>query len=240
MNPDEPAIGAAASGAAADAGLVGLGGPVVAVLLVLSVVALAIVLLKAWQFWRAGLWSRRFIEQTTELFQAGREREALALLGRFRHPAARVLDAAIRGTARFGPSSAAVREEVQRIAGREVDGLRSLLRGLEVIAALSPLLGLFGTVLGIIAAFQALEAAGGSVNPSILSGGIWQALLTTAVGLGVAIPAMAAFHGLDRIVDGVARDIEDAVTRIFTVEIAQDRLSIDLAAVRESRAGLMD
>ena len=60
---------------------------------------------------------------------------------------------------------------------------------LEVIAITAPLIGLFGTVLGMIEAFKAMEMAGSQVNPAVLSGGIWKALLTTAVGLAVAIPA---------------------------------------------------
>ena len=61
-------------------------------------------------------------------------------------------------------------------------------RLLDSVAQLAPLLGLFGTVLGMISAFQALQAAGSQVDPSILAGGIWVALLTTAVGLAVAMP----------------------------------------------------
>ncbi len=244
MNPDAPAAGQTPSpdalASAADTGLIALGGPVVAVLLLMSVFALAIVLLKLWQFWNVRLWHREFVGQVVELSRAGREREALALLGRHRHPAAPVLDTAIRGVGRMGATSALLREEVERVAARELAQLRRLLRPLEVIAALSPLLGLFGTVLGMIDAFQALEGAGNRVNPAVLSGGIWEALLTTAVGLGVAIPAMAAFHVLDRVVDGVAGDIEDAVTRVFTAGVSGDEPSIDLASVRESRAGIAE
>ncbi|MDO6806083.1 MotA/TolQ/ExbB proton channel family protein, partial [Wenyingzhuangia sp. 1_MG-2023] len=83
---------------------------------------------------------------------------------------------------------AALREETLRLARIEVGKLTQGLRPLEVIANIAPLLGLFGTVLGMIEAFQAMEAAGSKVDPAVLSGGIWQALLTTAGGLAVAIP----------------------------------------------------
>jgi biopolymer transport protein ExbB len=86
---------------------------------------------------------------------------------------------------------------------------------LEVIAALSPLLGLFGTVLGMIKAFQKLELAGSNVDPSILSGGIWEALLTTAIGLAVAIPAVLLVNYFDRIIDRTRHQMEDAATQIF-------------------------
>ena len=62
-------------------------------------------------------------------------------------------------------------------------------RFLDTVAQVAPLLGLFGTVLGMIEAFQALQSAGSQVDPSLLAGGIWVALLTTAAGLAVAMPA---------------------------------------------------
>ena len=97
-----------------------------------------------------------------------------------------------------------------------LDVLRSNLRTLEVIATLSPLLGLFGTVLGMINAFQELQNAGNQVDPGILSGGIWLALTTTAIGLAVAIPAVLAHNWLDRRVERHERFMESSVTQVFT------------------------
>jgi biopolymer transport protein ExbB len=78
------------------------------------------------------------------------------------------------------------------------DGLiRSMeryLRGLATIASLSPLLGLLGTVIGMIKSFSQIELHGGSVNASLLAGGIWEALLTTAAGLVVAIPCLLFYN----------------------------------------------
>src|SRR3546814_15805260 len=82
---------------------------------------------------------------------------------------------------------AMVREEVMRCGNEALEGLRVQLGALEVIGSVSPLLGLFGTVLGMIEAFRQLAEAGSQVSPAILSAGIWEALLTTAVGLAVAI-----------------------------------------------------
>lgn len=92
-----------------------------------------------------------------------------------------------------------------RAARRELRPLELGLGMLSMIAMLSPLIGLLGTVIGMIGAFRALGEAGGAVDPSILSAGIWVALLTTAAGLIVAIPATVA-HGwfetrLSRFVD---------------------------------------
>ena len=169
------------------------GGAVMYVLLVLSVVAGAIVIFKGWQFTRLGLRDWDFVEPGLEAL--GQDpAEAGELFAASKNPAARVLEAARRG-------SALIRE------------LESWLRALSGIAHLSPLLGLLGTVLGMIRAFMAVEAAGSRVDPAMLSGGIWIALLTTAFGLLVAIPAMAAFYWLEGRLDSFAATLKDACAR---------------------------
>ena len=99
-----------------------------------------------------------------------------------------------------------------RQARNEIEGLRGGMRALELIAAVAPLLGLLGTVFGMIEAFRALEQAGSQVDPSLLSGGIWEALLTTAAGLSVAIPALAAFHWFDRSLERLRFLLEDRLS----------------------------
>jgi biopolymer transport protein ExbB len=113
-----------------------------------------------------------------------------------------------------------VREEVVRYGSEILERLRSGFRVLELIGSLAPLLGLFGTVLGMIEAFQQLEAAGNQVNPAVLSGGIWQALLTTAIGLAVAIPVVAMLGWLERRIERLAHAMDDTVTRVFTPDLA--------------------
>ncbi|MEL7153475.1 MAG: MotA/TolQ/ExbB proton channel family protein, partial [Pseudomonadota bacterium] len=108
------------------------------------------------------------------------------------------------------------REETVRVAKGALARARSGLRALELIATVAPLLGLFGTVLGMIAAFQQLQAAGSRADPSALAGGIWEALLTTAVGMAVAIPASAALTWFESITDRLRLDLEDIATRVFT------------------------
>lgn len=189
------------------------GGPVVVVLAVMSVFALAIVLLKLWQFAALRIGSRRFIDEALSLTRSGKEEQALALLQAQKNPIAQVMASTLlmRGKA----SEEAVREEAARQAVGHLEDLRSYLRGLEVIGTLAPLLGLLGTVLGMITAFQQMETAGSQVDPSILSGGIWEALLTTAVGLIVAIPAVLASNWLERVVERFRHRMEDALTQIF-------------------------
>ncbi len=125
----------------------------------------------------------------------------------------RVVRAAI--AARADMSDDLAREETLRVARNELAEAGIGLRALELIATIAPLLGLLGTVLGMIAAFQALQESGSRADPALLAGGIWEALLTTAAGMAVAIPASAALSWFEALIDRMRRDIEDAVTRIF-------------------------
>jgi biopolymer transport protein ExbB len=196
--------------------LVAKGGPIVAVLGGFSVVLVAIVLVKLYQFAVLDVRSRRFVGPALAAFGRGDVRGSLETLARSRNPIARAMEAAIRGLHHARHRDAAVREEVSRVGASQLSQLESYLRGLETIGTLSPLLGLLGTVLGMIRAFQRLEEAGTRVDPAVLSGGIWEALLTTAVGLAVAIPALAALSWFEGEVERVRRDMSDATTRIFT------------------------
>ncbi|MEO0962449.1 MAG: MotA/TolQ/ExbB proton channel family protein [Pseudomonadota bacterium] len=148
-----------------------LGGPVLWVLGALSVIALALILAKLLQFSIARLGSRSA-----------------------KGPLAVVANAS-RDTFESQAQDRASGEDAgRRMARRYMRPLESGLGTLGMIAMLSPLIGLLGTVIGMISAFQALETAGSTVDPSLLSAGIWVALLTTAAGLVVAIPATLA-HG---------------------------------------------
>ena len=208
---------------------VDIGGPVVIILLAISVVALTIVLVKLWQFGAVRLGEIAPVREALRLYQSGQTDGALALLsGRAGDPAAGMLARAIRGRC-LGLPESMVREEVLRFGGDALESLRAGFRPLEVIASLAPLLGLFGTVLGMIDAFHQLELAGSQVDPAILSGGIWEALLTTAVGLAVAIPVVAVLSWMERRVDRFAHQISSITTRVFTVDLSEEAVKSDHA-----------
>lgn len=202
------------------ASLLDLGGPVVLVLAVLSVAALTIVLMKLWQFARVGVGRHGLVEQSLALWCRRRPQEAIDALTERRSPAARLVRLAMTGARNPELDVATLREELVRVASRQLETLRGYLRALEVIATLSPLLGLLGTVLGMIQAFQELAVSGSQVDPALLSGGIWQALLTTALGLAVAIPVVLVHSWLERRVERCGHAMEDAVTRVFTFALA--------------------
>lgn len=197
----------------------GQGGPVLWFLALLSVAALAIVLIKLWQFARLQLNSSEPVEQALQYWLQRAPGPALAALKGSRQPTAQLLERTLEGLTLPGVDLALLREELTRFATAQLEQLRAWLRALEVIAALSPLLGLLGTVLGMIEAFRQLELAGSQVDPAILSGGIWQALLTTAAGLSIAIPVVLVHSWLERRVERCGHQMEDAVTRAFTRDL---------------------
>ena len=121
-----------------------------------------------------------------------------------------------------GAEERIVREDVERIALAELGKLRSYMRVIEATVQIAPLLGLFGTVIGMISAFQALQTAGSETDPAVLAGGIWVALLTTAVGLAIAIPAAFVNYWLDGRIEREKEHIETTLDTVIeaTVQIA--------------------
>ena len=198
----------------------GNGGPVLLVLGLLSIAALTIVLVKLWQLTRLRVTARRPVDRALDLWYLHQPEEAIASLEGKQQPAARLVHRAMIGLCMPGTDLDLLREELTRYGLQMLEGLCRGLRTLEVIATLSPLLGLLGTVLGMIEAFRQLQLAGNQVDPAILSGGIWQALLTTAVGLGVAIPVVMLHTALERKVERAGHLMDDAVTRVFTRDLA--------------------
>ncbi len=201
------------------------GGPVVVILAALSVIALAVTLAKAYQLWRARPDPDGTVEAALNDHRRGATAHALNRLNAARGSLAPILARALAGLRGGAGDRGTLREEIEREAGQLMEELRSHLRVLEIIAAISPLLGLLGTVLGMIEAFQQMEAAGSRVDPAVLSGGIWEALLTTAVGLAVAVPSVAAVNHFDRRVEQVTHLMEDAVTQVFTASVVPERPS---------------
>ncbi|MEL6466450.1 MAG: MotA/TolQ/ExbB proton channel family protein [Pseudomonadota bacterium] len=163
-----------------------LGGPVILLLKVLSIFVVGTVIYKAIQFKVAGVGRHRALNDAVKAWDAGDRNAASTHLSKSKSYLAPVIDMAF----------ASERDDNDRLVAEAEALFIKLERGLrpvENIAQLAPLLGLFGTVLGMIQAFQALQDAGSQVDPSILAGGIWVALLTTAAGLAVAMPT-SVFH----------------------------------------------
>ncbi|PLX44014.1 MAG: MotA/TolQ/ExbB proton channel family protein [Hyphomicrobiales bacterium] len=215
------------------------GGPVVAILLVLSVFALTIILFKLWQFWRLGGGASGALDRAIGMWLSGRRGEAYELLRRRRGAAAFAVSHAMRGLGNPKADLDDVREDVERVALGQVKALKSWLKALEAVVQIAPLLGLFGTVIGMIAAFKALQEAGSQADPAVLAGGIWVALLTTAVGLAVAIPVSFILYGFESLVERERRAMEAALTSLFTGRITEREPDLapleDIAPARSMR-----
>lgn len=199
------------------------GGPVIVLLIVMSVLSLAIFILKCWQFAKLRVFDRSFVTPAINAWRSGRADQARALVAGHPAPMARTLEAVMRMQA-TGAAREDTANEAARVAALHLEEMRRLLRPLEVIAYLSPLLGLLGTVIGMIRAFRELELAGSRIDPSLLSGGIWEALLTTAAGLIVAIPAVIMLQWFERVVERTALDLRDAVGRLTRPRVPQNSL----------------
>ncbi len=197
-----------------------LGGPVVWILSLFSVVALTIILVKLAQFWLLRDNNSTAVSQAIIHFGQGERAQALLLTQGQRGPRPRLIAQGIALIEAGKLEAEPLRQELMRQARLRVQALASFLRPLEVIATLAPLLGLLGTVLGMIEAFQAMEAAGAQVNPSVLSGGIWKALLTTAVGLAVAIPVSLGHSWLERRVETQAARIQNDLEHLLSLHAA--------------------
>jgi biopolymer transport protein ExbB len=197
----------------------------------LSVATVALIIWKVLRLVSYGAWSGgRHASRAVDDWTAGRQAAALSGLAGRQSLRARLVRAAMEAAMRPDLDQDAAKTETARVARGLLAEARAGLRGLELAITIGPLLGLLGTVTGMIAAFQALQEAGARADPATLAGGIWEALLTTAAGMAVAIPAQVALIWFESVVDRLRHDMEDAATRIFLTKPARH---VQLAAAAE-------
>lgn len=197
-----------------------VGGPVVAILGVVSILTLAVVFYKLWQFQFSGVGRHAAIKNALELWDTGRTEASRKALGKSKSYLAPVVTHAFEAAA-----ATDLRARLEAEAETRFSRLESGFRLLDSVAQLAPLLGLFGTVLGMIEAFQALQNAGSSVDPSLLAGGIWVALLTTAAGLAVAMPTSLVLSWFEARMDRERVFAEKALTTVLAPFVVSDHVS---------------
>lgn len=165
------------------------GGILVIPILLCSVLALAIFIERMIRF--AGMRSRGagLAKKTVDMLKAGQEKEAYEMLEKSNSPMGRVLLQAIDVKDQDRDTLETV---ITNSTDEEVRTLSSYIQALATMGNIAPLLGLLGTVMGMIKAFMVIQQMGGKVNAAVLAGGIWEAMLTTALGLAVALPTMVA------------------------------------------------
>jgi biopolymer transport protein ExbB len=138
-----------------------------------------------------------------------------------RSPAARVFAAALR---RWGRPAVEIEQAAIDACERELNHLRRYRRVFNGVATISPLLGLLGTVFGLISSFNEVAAAGAMGRPDLLAGGFGEALITTAMGLLVAIPAMVLHSYFTSRVDRLAMRLDESCQQVID-EISQESLA---------------
>jgi biopolymer transport protein ExbB len=199
--------------------LLARGGPLVYPLAALLVWALGIIVFKAFSLRRSRTVAPAVIERVEQLLLNRRLPEATAFCQENSLPITRILMAGIVNYEKSEPELKEILEEAGR---QEVPGIRSHLTALGTIASLSPLLGLLGTVLGMISVFATLSQ-GSAVDPSMLAGGISEALVTTALGMGIAMPALACYNYF--------------ATKVQNLIIEMERVSLHMVSVLKRVAG---
>lgn len=194
------------------------GGWVMYLLISLSIYSLGIVLFKAYQFITSAALNTAFIDRVMTYVKRGELTDAAKQLSGEKGPVARIMRVAIDCILNREMSMKSREAEISRIGSGELRYLESHMRGLEMAATTAPLIGLMGTVIGMIKAFSKLSEAGSRIDPSMLAGGIWEALVTTAGGLVVAIPSLAAYYIIDSLIERVRATMRDVTIQVLALE----------------------
>ena len=201
----------------------------------MALIGLVLFFYKLVGFLRRGVFADGFVKDVERHLSDGDEARAAELLSRRRHPAAHIGLSGMLLSVNSAEEREAASDLIAARARKEIDGLNGGLRIMSAIAVLSPLLGLLGTVMGMIEAFQKMEGAGSRIDPSVLSGGIWLALLTTAIGLVVAIPATAFHMWMQGVIGRASAVMEDVCTMVVNRAELAHKLSPQNANLSELR-----
>lgn len=207
------------------------GGPVLIALLVVSLAAGTVTVFKIVQFRSMGVGRLRGARRAIAAWNAGERAAALELAGRERAPTSATAQMAMRSLMCQPDNPQRARELAVQAALDQLGDMARYLRLLEAVVQAAPMMGLLGTVLGMISAFGELSRGGGAIDPAALATGIWAALLTTAAGLAVAIPFYFVWVWLESRVDEERSAMESAIGAVFVGEAATEER-------REGRTGV--
>lgn len=183
------------------------GGLLMIPLFILSVLAIYVIA----ERWRTLKNSRmdvnHMLNSIESLLKSGSQQRAIQYCEEFDKPLARILKAGIR---RLGRPIRDIEEAIHNAGKKEIYQLEKRMNWLATIAGVAPLIGFTGTVTGMIRAFMDIQSLQGNVNPSVLAGGIWEALITTATGLIVGIIAFGFYNYLLGKISRMIFELENA------------------------------
>jgi biopolymer transport protein ExbB len=164
------------------------GGPVLVALFLVSVVATATTIFKAIEFARLGVGRHKPARQAMVYWRGGDRAAAYHVVSHDNAQLSMVLTAAMTSLGNNPNDPGSARQVATQVALESLAVLQRNLRIVESVVQAAPMLGLLGTVIGMIEAFGKVSQGGGAADPAALAGGIWIALTTTALGLTIAIP----------------------------------------------------
>lgn len=194
-------------------------------ILAASIVGAAVFMERLWSLQRSRVLPRDFVDRVRALVGRRKTSEAQVLCEENKSSIAAVMAAAIR-THDYGKTRAEIKEAVEEVGNREIAHMDRNVEIIGTVAQASPLMGLLGTVIGMIFVFQDFVQSyqEGTVGPDSFAEGIWQALITTAFGLTVAIPMLVAYKYLQGRNDRLIVDMEeDAMGLVDLLEDAARR-----------------
>lgn len=180
------------------------GGWVMYPILACSIVALAVAVERVIYFLRIRSNDQKLFEEVLNRLKQGRIEEGVAFCSQDKSPIARAMTVCLRN---FHKGPAKIEKAIEHEGSEILSNMEKYLRTLAAIAQVAPLLGLLGTVTGMVRAFRVIEDLGGKVNAIALAGGIWEALLTTVFGLIVAIPCLLVYFYFEGRVDDYEKRI---------------------------------
>lgn len=193
------------------------GGPIMWPILISSIWAMAIVIEKIWHLRRIRIDTSSFLKEILGKIKKQKAKEAILDCDSTTSPIGQILKA---GILKHGRLRLEIKEAIEDASLYEIPLLEKNLSALATIAHVSPLLGLLGTVTGMVRCFQTIQLKASSlrpVSPGDLAGGIWEALLTTVAGLLVAIPAFVSYNYLVAKVNNVILEMEKAATELVNL-----------------------
>ncbi|MFA5068846.1 MAG: MotA/TolQ/ExbB proton channel family protein [Candidatus Omnitrophota bacterium] len=193
------------------------GGPLMYPVILCSIIAMAIVIERVYHLYRARIDTRKFMDEISNVLRRNKIIEAIEICDKTPGPIAHILKA---GILKHDRPRQEIKEAIEEAALYEVPRMEKNLTALSTIAHISPLLGLLGTVVGMVSCFQVIQQKSTSLNPvspGDLAGGIWQALITTVAGLTVAIPVYVAYNYLVSRVNYLVIDMERSATDLINI-----------------------
>ena len=201
--------------------LVKAGGWLMLPIIACSIAALAIIFERAWTLKRQRVMPENLVDQVWQVHKNGQLNDAALATLRGNSPLGRILAA---GLVNRNHSREVMKESIEEVGRQVVLNLERYLNTLGTIASITPLLGLLGTVIGMIKVFTAIMTAGVG-DPAVLAGGISEALITTATGLSVAIPSLMAHRYFIGVVENLVVGMEEQALKM--VEVVQGRREKD-------------